>query len=91
MDGIVMPSTVVCSGLRVCPPNNHIARGVKAFGVEDFSNGIFVTPSIHYCSDPAYGVQFQHDDESLIAVLECTVKDKSFTRYKCTVPNYVAH
>ncbi|CAF1268197.1 unnamed protein product [Rotaria magnacalcarata] len=91
MDGIVMPSTVVSSGLRICPPNNHIARGVKAFGVEDFSNGIFVTPSIHYCSDPTYGVQFQYDDESLIAVLECTVKDKSFAAYKCTVPNYVAH
>ncbi|CAF3673449.1 unnamed protein product [Rotaria sp. Silwood1] len=90
MDGLVMPSTVVSNGLRVCPSSNHIARGLQAYGVEDFSNGIFITPSIHYCSDPAYAVTFTHDDERLIAVLECTVKKDSFTTYKSTVPTYVA-
>ncbi|CAF3923853.1 unnamed protein product [Rotaria sp. Silwood1] len=91
MDGLVMPSTVVSSGLRICPPSNHIARQQTAFGIPDFSNGIFVTPSIHYCSDPAYAVTFTYNDECLIPVLECSVKDGSFESFKCTVPGYVAH
>ncbi|CAF4894223.1 unnamed protein product [Rotaria sp. Silwood1] len=91
MDGLVMPNTVVSSGLRICPPSNHIPRGKSAFGIADFSNGIFVTPSIHYCSDPAYAVTFTYDDKLLIPVLECSVKDSSFQSFKSTVPNYVAH
>ncbi|CAF4907948.1 unnamed protein product, partial [Rotaria sp. Silwood1] len=66
IDGLVMPSTVVSSGLRICPPSNHIARPTSAFGIADFSNGIFVTPSIYYCSDPAYAVTFTYNDERLI-------------------------
>ncbi|CAF1103316.1 unnamed protein product [Rotaria sordida] len=91
MDGLVMPSTVVSSGFRVCPPENHIARGVEAFGIKDFSNGIFVTPSIYYCSDPAYAITFTYKDERLIAVLECTVKKESFSTHPSTVKTYVAH
>ncbi|CAF3336676.1 unnamed protein product [Rotaria sp. Silwood2] len=91
MDGLVMPNTVVSSGLRICPPSCHIPRGVSAFGIADFSNGIFVTPSIHYCSDPAYAITFTHGDERLIPVLECSVKSHSFQTFKCTVKNYVAH
>ncbi|CAF1486140.1 unnamed protein product [Rotaria sordida] len=91
MDGLVMPSTVVSCGLRISPPNNHIARQKTAFGIVDFSNGIFVTPSIHYCSDPAYAVTFAHNDECLISVLECSLKDGSFKSFKSTVPSYVAH
>ncbi len=91
MDGLVMPSTVVSSGLRVCPPDNHIARGVKAFGIDDFSNGIFLSPSIHYCSDPAYAVSFSNGDQQLLAVLECSVKDGAYGYFKSTVPGYVPH
>lgn len=87
MDGLVMPSTVVSNGLRVCPPPNHIARGVEAFGIVDFSNGIFLSPSIHYCSDPAYAITFSDEDQRLLAVLECGVK-KDFTSHPCTVPGY---
>jgi ankyrin repeat protein len=91
MDGLVMPSTVVSSGFRVCPPDNHIARGVSAFNIDDFSNGIFLSPSIYYCSDPAYAVTFSDGDQRLIAVLECSLKENSFGAFPCTVPGYVAH
>ena len=90
MDGLVMPSTVVSSGLRVCPPPHHIARGVKAFEIDDFSNGIFLSSSIHYCSDPAYAVTFSDGDRRLLAILECGVK-KQFTSHPCTVPGYKPH
>ena len=90
MDGLVMANTVVSSGFRVCPPDNHIARGVKAFKIEDFANAIFVSPSIHYCSDPVYAVTFTHNDQSKIAVLECRVKKDAFQAFPSTVPTYKA-
>ncbi|CAF4571104.1 unnamed protein product, partial [Rotaria sp. Silwood1] len=67
------------------------ARPTSAFGIADFSNGIFVTPSIYYCSDPAYAVTFTYNDERLICLLECSVKDGTFNSFKSIVPNYVAH
>lgn len=91
MDGLVMPSTVVSNGLRVCPPDNHIARKVSAFGINDFSNGIFLSPSIHYCSDPAYAVSFSNGDQRLLAVLECSVKKNSYGPFPSTVPGYQSH
>ena len=91
MDGFVMPSTVVSSGQRVCPPPNHIARQQEVFGIPDFSNGIFLSPSISYCSDPAYAVTFTDGDQQIIAVLECAVKDKSYKSFPCTVPGYKPH
>lgn len=90
MDGLVMPSTVVSSGSRVCPPPNHIARHVEAFGIPDFSNGIFLSPSIHYCSDPTYAVTFSDEDQRLLAVFECGVK-KDYSSHPCTVPGYKPH
>ena len=90
MDGLVMANTVVSSGIRVCPPPNHIARGVQAFGIKDFANAIFVSPSIHYSSDPVYAVSFTYNDQSTIAVLECRIKSDGFDAFKSTVPTYVA-
>ncbi|CAF0937556.1 unnamed protein product [Rotaria sordida] len=90
MDGLVMANTVVSSGIRVCPPKNHIARGVEAFGIKDFANAIFVSPSIHYCSDPVYAVSFSNNDQLTIVVLECRVKKGAFDAFKSTVPTYVA-
>ena len=91
LDGLVMPNTVVSSGIRVCPPNNHIARGKEAFGIADFANGIFVTPSIHYCSDPAYAVTFSDGDQLLFPVLEYSVKRDGYKAYGSTVSGYTAH
>ncbi|CAF3565286.1 unnamed protein product [Rotaria sp. Silwood1] len=91
MDGLVMPSTVVSSGIRVCPPAHHIPRGEDAYGIKDFANGIFISPSIYYCSDPCYAVTFSHNDECLIAVLECSVKSGSYDTFPCTVKGYQPH
>ncbi|CAF3510712.1 unnamed protein product [Rotaria sp. Silwood1] len=90
MDGLVMPSTVVSNGFRVCPPDNHIARGVEAFGIADFANAIFVSPSIHYCSDPVYAITFSYGDQRVIAVLECRVKKDAFHPFPTTVSTYKA-
>ncbi|CAF3774358.1 unnamed protein product, partial [Adineta steineri] len=84
LDGFVIPGTVVSSGKRINPPKNHIARGTTFSGVPDFSAAIFVSPSIHYSSDPAYARPFDNGDQTLIPILECSVKNNSYRTYPCT-------
>lgn len=89
-DGLVMPGTVVSQGKRISPPKNHIPRGRKAFGVDDFADAVFLSPSVHYSSDLTYAVPFSHDDQQLLPVLECSVPTKSYSVYRSTVLTYVA-
>ena len=91
MDGFVMPSTVVSTGFRVCPPPGHIARGIENFGIKDFANAIFLSPSVHYSSDPVYAVAFQVGDQVLFPVLECGVKNGTFRTFPSTVTKYIPH
>jgi hypothetical protein len=90
-DGLVIPGTVVGVGKRIAPPKNHIARGRKAFKVDDFADAIFLSPSVHYSSDPAYAVAFPYNDRQLLPVLECSVKTNGYQVYPCTVPTYTPH
>ncbi|CAF4305674.1 unnamed protein product, partial [Adineta steineri] len=88
LDGFVIPGTVVSSGKRINPPKNHIARGTTVDGVPDFPAAIFVSPSIHYSSDSTYAKSFDHGDQKLIPILECSVKSNSYRTYGCTTPQY---
>jgi len=91
-DGLVAPGTVVTTtGKRIMPPSIHIPRGRSAFDISDFADAIFLSPSVHYSSDPCYAVPFSHDDQQLIPVLECGVKKDCFCIFPCTVPKYVTH
>jgi hypothetical protein len=87
-DGLIIPGTVTASGKRINPPSNHIARDVTAFGVPNFAAAIFLSPSVHYSSDPTYAITFEDGDQQLIPVLECSVKSNSYDTNRCTVPNY---
>ena len=91
VDGLVIPGTVVTAGKRITPPKNHIPRGREAFKVADFADAIFLSPSVHYSSDPVYAVAFKHGDRQLLPVLECSVKRNSYDIYPSTVQDYIAH
>ncbi len=89
LDGLVVPGTVVSSGIRVAPPTNHFAREDMHFNVPNFADAIFLSPSIHYSSDPTYATPFSDGDQQLIPVLECSVKRGSCDTFRCTVKGYV--
>ena len=91
IDGLVVPGTVVSSGKRIRPPSNHIPRGREAFKISDFADAVFLSPSIHYSSDPTYAVAFSFDDQQMLPVLECSVKKNSYSHFSCTVPRYIPH
>jgi hypothetical protein len=90
-DGLVIPGTVVSAGKRISPPKTHIPRGRKAFKIDDFADAIFLSPSVHYSSDPTYAIAFPHEDRQLLPVLECSVKANGYSVFPCTVPTYTAH
>ncbi|CAF2615292.1 unnamed protein product [Rotaria sp. Silwood2] len=90
-DGLVIPGTITSSGKRINPPKNHFAREKTYFGVSDFAAAIFLSPSVYYSSDPTYAIPFSHGDQQLIPVLECSVKDKSYSTYPGTVGGYTKH
>jgi ankyrin repeat protein len=88
LDGLVVPGTVVGSGIRVCPPSNHFARDDTYFHVANFADAIFLSPSIHYSSDRTYATPFSDGDRQLIPVLECSVKSGSYDVYPSTLEKY---
>jgi ankyrin repeat protein len=88
LDGLVIPGTVVSNGIRVSPPSNHFSRNETYFAVSNFADAIFLSPSIHYSSDPTYTTTFSDGDRQLIPVLECSVKSGSYETYPGTVENY---
>ena len=89
LDGLVVPGTVVSSGKRIQLPDSHIPQN-RLFSVHDFSAAIFLSPSIHYTSDPVFAVTFSDGDRQLRPVLECSVKRGSYDTYPCTVQGYTA-
>jgi hypothetical protein len=90
LDGLVVPGTVVSSGKRIQLPHNHLGRQETYFGVKDLAAAIFLSPSIHYSSEPEFATPFSDGDRQLIPVLECSVKRGSYDTYSCTVPRYTA-
>ena len=90
IDGLVLPGTVVSSGKRINPPSNHYAREESYFNIPDFATAVFVSHSVHYSADPTYAVGFTHDDQQMIPVLECSVKNNSFVAIGNTTTNYKA-
>ncbi|CAM4973559.1 unnamed protein product [Rotaria socialis] len=90
-DGLATPGTLTANGKRINPPSNHIARDVTAFHVKDFAAAIFLSPSVHYSSDPVYAIPFSHGDLQMIPILECSVKRNSYDTYPSTVRHYIEH
>ncbi|CAF1184231.1 unnamed protein product [Rotaria sordida] len=91
VDGLVVPGTIVSDGKRVTRRNNHIRRSREAFNIANFADAIFLSPSVHYSSDPTYAVAFPYGDQQLLPVLECSVKKNGYSHFPCTVPKYTPH
>jgi hypothetical protein len=90
LDGLVVPGTVVSCGKRIQPPSKHFAREKTYFGVDDYADAVFLSPSIHYSLNPPFAVLFSACGQLLIPVLECSVKHNSYDAYRSTVAGYTA-
>ena len=73
--------------LQVCV--RHIGRKVVINKIQDWANGIFVSPSIFYCSHPAYAKEIISNNEQWKIFVEVRVKPNSFIVHESTCPKYV--
>ena len=48
------PSGGSVGGEKIMPVAGHISRGVTIDGIKNWSDAIFVSPSIYYASHPVY-------------------------------------
>ena len=91
VDGLVAPNTLVSNGTRVKPPAHHIPLYTNVNSISNFAGAIFASPSIHYSSHPIYATSFEYEGKRLLPVLECSVKNGSYTTHESTVSAYTAH
>ena len=67
---------------------SHIQRDRTVDKIKDWANGIFVSPSIFYCSYDAYAKEICCDNELYKVLVEVRVKPNSFKEHKSTCPKY---
>lgn len=68
---------------------SHIGRQVVIDEIPDWANGIFVSPSIFYCSHPAYAKEITSNNEQWKVFVEVRVKPDSYIVHGSTCPKYV--
>jgi len=69
----------------IAPAPGHIKRGVTVNGIENWSDAIFVSPSIYYAGHPVYAkVIVNNMNERWIPVIQTKVKNGTFTRHDHT-------
>ena len=72
--------------IQVCI--SHIEREIAVDEIEDWANGIFVSPSIFYCCHDAYAKEICCNNEQYKVLVEVRVKPNSYTEHKSTCPSY---
>ena len=72
--------------IQVCV--SHIGRDKTVDNIKDWANGIFVSPSIFYCSYDAYAKEICCNNEQYKVLVEVKVNPNSYLDHKSTCPRY---
>ena len=88
--GLKPPDQLSSQGKEIKIHVHHIERGVTVASVPDWANGIFVSPSIFYCANPAYSKEISCKNELYKVFVEVRLKPCSFKSYGSTCPNHKA-
>ena len=72
--------------VKVCV--SHIGRDKTVDKIEDWANGIFVSPSIFYSGYKAYAKEISSKNETFRVLVEVRVKPKSFYERETTCHKY---
>eukprot|EP01083_Nonionella_stella_P067552 178741_1 len=87
-DGLVPPGTVLSStGCRLAIPKGHITKSeVSGIDDDDFINNIFVSPSINYCTHPAYCKPFKLSSNKYVHLaLKVFIKPEAIRENRHTI------
>ena len=73
--------------IQVCV--SHIERERTVDEIQDWANGIFVSPSIFYCCHEAYAKEICCNNEQYKVLVEVRVKPNSYKEHISTCPSYI--
>ena len=83
--GLKKPGEKDKNGIDIAEQGGHIKRGVEIAGKKDWSQAIFVSPSIFYSADPVYADTVGENSIDYACVVEVLVKPGSFEEFDSTV------
>ena len=83
--GLMPSGTKLPSGRSIEPPSNHYKLGETHFGIRNWANAIFLSPSITYASHACYSDRITAEDGDWCVLIKAYIKPKSFTEHDPTV------
>ena len=87
--GLKPPGSLLKNGKETKVCASHISRYKTVDKIPDWANGIFVSPSIFYCAEPAYAKEIFSQNEQYKVFIEVRVKPFNYYQRESTCPTYV--
>lgn len=83
--GLMPSGTKLPDGHSIKPPNNHYKLGDTHFGIKNWANAIFLSPSITYASHACYSDRITAEDGDWCVLIKAYIKPKSYSEHDPTV------
>lgn len=83
--GLMPSGTKLPSGSSIEPPKNHYKLGETHFGIRNWANAIFLSPSITYAAHACYADRITAEDGDWCVLIKAYVKPDSYTEHDPTV------
>ena len=72
----------------IVPVAGHIQRGKTINGIDNWSDAIFVSPSIYYAGHPVYSkVMVNNENQRWCPIVQVKLRKNTFTRHDHTFGN----
>jgi hypothetical protein len=81
----LQPAGATVDGSLIQPPANHYRLGTTHFGLSNWANAIFVSPSVLYAGHPCYAEHVVDDSDQWCVLLEVYCRPKAFSIHKSTI------
>lgn len=75
-------------GSTIKPPGNHYGLGETHFGIRNWANAIFLSPSISYSSHACYSERIFSCNEQWCVLIKALVNPTAYTMHEPTVYRY---
>ena len=83
--GFLKPGDRKPDGTKIEVPSGHIPCGVKCFGKENWAAAVFVSPSLFYSCEDAYGERIKSENKNWCCVMEARAKPNSYIKEGTTI------
>ena len=87
-NGLKPSGSKLPDGTTIKPPRNHYGLGETHFGINNWANAIFLSPSIAYASHACYSERIFSDDKEWCILIKALVKPTAYTMHEPTVYRY---